>query len=407
MTATSGGVRWAGWYRFVAWLFSQLYYHRVSVIGARHLQAGVPTLCAGLHRNGAVDGYLYFMACPQAVFMISAQLRRSLLGRLLFAGIEVVRDKDEGDRHGNHVAMDHCLELLNGGGTLFVLPEGTSDLGPRHLPFKKGAARILATRLGQGGPVRVLPLGIHYERAWAWQSDVEIVAGEPLDLRVPDGLSDDELVELMHGRIAGALEAVGVNAQNAAVLAEWERIAYAATLGTGRSYFAALKALEGGLPEAIQGAREFERLIGGRRLLRHQGVPLVPIRFLWLYVLAFLTTAPVVVAAMVANIVPLAAGALAARKLADARNVIALWRLLAGAPALILWMSGLAVAAAITGHVAWFAAYAALTWCGLRLVYRVKKLGVAVCNGIFHADIRPALLNYHRQLDQAMRDAGC
>src|SRR5207253_5350070 len=113
-------------------------------------------------------------------FMISTQLRRHLIGRLFFTGIEVVRDKDEGESGTNIEALNHCMKLLRTGGALFVFPEGTSTLGPRHLPFKSGAARILATYLESGSPIQVVPLGITYECPCAFRSRVEVVADGPV-----------------------------------------------------------------------------------------------------------------------------------------------------------------------------------------------------------------------------------
>ena len=64
-----------------------------------------------LHRNGAVDGCVYKSLLPSALFMISVQLRRNLLGRIFFHGIEVVREQDGGgDRNTNADALDQWSE---------------------------------------------------------------------------------------------------------------------------------------------------------------------------------------------------------------------------------------------------------------------------------------------------------
>ncbi|MBS1135262.1 MAG: hypothetical protein H6R02_2403, partial [Burkholderiaceae bacterium] len=74
------------WYVGMARLCRWLYYSRVSVLGREHIPAGGPVLFVALHRNGAVDGCVYASVLPQAVFMISTQLRRSLPGRVFFTG---------------------------------------------------------------------------------------------------------------------------------------------------------------------------------------------------------------------------------------------------------------------------------------------------------------------------------
>jgi hypothetical protein len=75
----------------------------------------------------------------------------------------------------------------------------------------------------------------------------------------------------------------------------------------------------------------------------------------------------IVAAAAIANVIPLAGAWLAGRRLADAPNTIALWRILVGAPLSVLWLAGIAAVGAIVG--AWLpAAYVAITLLGL-LVY--------------------------------------
>src|SRR5262245_49559470 len=133
------------WYLGFRRFCNAVYFARVEVLHPERLPQSGAALYVGTHRNGAVDGFIYHAICPRSVFMISAQLRRSLIGRLFFDGIEVVRAKDraKSDDQTNAPAMQQCLELLRSGGELFIFPEGTSSLGPRHLPFQSGAARLL------------------------------------------------------------------------------------------------------------------------------------------------------------------------------------------------------------------------------------------------------------------------
>jgi 1-acyl-sn-glycerol-3-phosphate acyltransferase len=163
------------WYRFFHNFCTCCYFHRISVVNPQNLPHSRPALYLGLHRNGAVDGLVYHSILSRPRFLISSQLRRSLLGKLFFSGIEVARSKDEGDRGGNPAALEHCRNLLESGRELFILPEGTSSLGPRHLPFRGGAARLLLKYLETGGSIDVIPLGITYECPWAFRSSVEVI----------------------------------------------------------------------------------------------------------------------------------------------------------------------------------------------------------------------------------------
>jgi hypothetical protein len=341
--------------------------------------------------------------------MISTQLRRSALGRLFFAGIEVVRDKDRdgspAERAGNQAALEGCLSHLRGGGELFVLPEGTSDLGPRHLPFKRGAARIAEAYLARGAPLRIVPLGIHYERAWAFRSNVEIVVGEALDTRLPEH-DEEERSAILHRRFTQALEAVGFNVESAAEQERAERLAYAATLGTGHGYFRALKTFERAVPAPVAEALErLDRKCANLALLRHQGVPLVPLGSAWLYAFALLVLGPVVLGALLLNLPPLALSLAASAKLADARNVVALWRILVGLPALGLWTLAVAAAALALGAPWLFVLYAIVSVLGVAAFYRTRKLAISVYNAIRGRAIRGELVELHRRLDAAVSHA--
>ncbi len=388
--------------RLPAWL----YYSRLTVVGRERLPTGGPTLLVGLHRNGAVDAFVYARVAPRAIFMISTQLRRTRLGRIFFSGIEVVREKDSGDRARNERALADSVEHLARGGELFVLPEGTSSLGPRHQPFHRGAARIAASVLDRGVPLRIVPLGIHYERAWAFRSRVTVVVGGAVDTRSDTGTEARDRVETLHRRIGAALEGVGVQFESAERQAKCEQLAYVSTLATDRLYFDSLKRLERGIPEAIQtAASELEVRVSTRRLLRHQGVPLCPMGRLGLYALLLALLTPLVAAAGALNAPPLAAAAWAGRRFPDDRNVIALWRLLVGLPVLAGWSIVMGVVLAALGDWRWLVGYAVASALGIFAWYRYKKLGVATLNGLLHPGLRRPMLDFREtvlgELDRA------
>lgn len=83
------------WYRLLSHLLAFLYYHRVRVLNEQQIPESGPVLFVALHRNGAVDGYVYKSKFPHINFLISVQLRRSWIGRIFFGGIEVARNRDK------------------------------------------------------------------------------------------------------------------------------------------------------------------------------------------------------------------------------------------------------------------------------------------------------------------------
>ena len=415
------------WYEWCHWLCRRVYFERVTLVHLRHLagdsanplrlaqserklggatvvqdrQDDAPpaqaVLYVVLHRNGAVDGFIYGHAVPRGIFLVSTQLLRGFFGRLFFTGIAVARKQDQEDGSHNAAALRECVRVLAEGGELMVFPEGSSSLGPRHLPFKSGAARLALDALAEGVALRIVPLGIHYERAWAFRSKVEVVVGEDILTDMPDGLSDLGRLKEMKRRMTRALEGVGCNFASEAAQEEAECLAYVATLGSARSYFGALKALEaGGLEAVATGWRELQRCLGGRRVLRHQGVALFPVGP-WLGYAALLAVlGPLVLAGALVNLPPLLAAWLAAWRFADGRNVIALWRTLVGVPLGALWFLGMAATLTIGAGWIWSLGYLLLTLGALKSLYRAKKLAVAVWNGLVQRDLMAPAREFHQ-----------
>jgi len=354
-------------------------FERIVIRGKAPEPSGA-TLFVGLHRNGAIDGIAYLPAAPKAAYLLSAQLHRSIWLRTLFPGITVVRQKDrargmEGDNRGS---LDVCVDRLMSGGSLFVLPEGSSTLGPRHLPFRPGAAQMAAAVLSAGRALTIVPLAVHYECAWAWQSRAEVVVGEPLRLEgVPAG------VEELAGLITGALESVGVNVASEAELRTLEALAFIATLG-GFDYSAALKRLEGAAPEGLRESLDaLQATARWSGAWSFQDVPLVPLKSPALEALTLLALAPLGTLAILLNLPPLLLGALAARWLPDGRNVVAFWRALVGLPCAALWAAGVTLTLLVHGA-PWLAlGYIALSTVGLRLIRPLKMRAVAVHNALF------------------------
>jgi 1-acyl-sn-glycerol-3-phosphate acyltransferase len=387
------------WYRLWHGLAAHVYFSRITVRHPERLPEDGPCLYVALHRNGAVDGFVYRQAVPRAVFLISSQLRRSFLARCFFCGIAVTRRGDAGDRSENTAALRECVQLLADGGGLVVFPEGTSSLGPRHLPFRNGAASIALEALGRQVPLRIVPLGIHYEQAWAFRRWVVVVVGEPIATPLPDDLSDSGRLREMKRRLTTALELVGANFPSAAAQEEAGRLACTVALDPSRSFFTSLKSLESGVPESLAAqGRELESRLAGCRALRYQGVALFPEVSWWQDTWRLLLAGPVVLAGGLVNLPPLLAGYLAARQRADGPNVIALWRLLAGLPVALLWWGLVSAVLLGSGLGGWLSGYAILTMSALRLTNRTRQWAVSVWNGL----ICPHLAGPAREFRQSI-----
>lgn len=325
----------------------------------------VPTLYLCLHRNGAVDGWVLQAALRQPLeFLISSQLTRTFFGRLFFGGIAIARSDAEGDRADNAAAFDDCLAWLRNAGSLVVFPEGTSSLGPRHLPFRSGAFHIIHRALASGIPLRVIPVGLHYECAPRFGRRVEVVTGPPIDFGSP---SSPPGIREIRRRATSALENVGINVESRTGLERRERLARLCHRTGKGSFFLALKSLEAGIPHALADSLSTLRRYRGRGPACVDGIPQPPGTSLLADLLPVIVLAPVWLAAVLAQFPVIAAAGLAARRMADGSNVVSLWRILIGMPVCLLW-NGLLLATGVACGVPWIALLAlTLGWTGSRI----------------------------------------
>lgn len=392
-------VSWHTANRAVWRLIGRLAFNRITVVGRERLPLSGAILYVATHRNGALDAAPYTLAVPGALPMVSAQLHRTSLGRFLFQGIPVARAKDRnrGIAADNIEAIERCISLLQNGGQLLVMPEGTSTLDFKHLPFQRGAASIAHAAVNAGIVLSIVPLGVHYEDPTVWQSRVEVLVGEP----VQPHSGDD--VAAIHQLITQGLESVGASFASDDAQRNAEALAYASTLGTEASYALSLKYFEQAKPETLaEIVQPLASVAQREHLCLHQGVPLIPILPWPLYALYWLVLVPLVAGFFLLNLPVLTVGFVASWKLPDAPNVVAFWRMAAGLPTGMVWAALVSTAFAIVYGFMGVAFYWCLTIGGIGAWYRFRKLSVALCNGLFHAGARPALLRAYRGLKDRM-----
>ena len=321
----TGRLRSGPWHRGLAWLLRNFYF-RVRVVGASPVsRPGQVILCS--HRNGAIDGYLLLAAFPDAKFLVSVQLLRNPLLRLMFGGIPVARDKDVA-RYGvskqqfpNPIAAG--MACLQAGGCLAIFPEGSSEWGPHPLPYEPGAARIVRMALAEGLAVEVVPVGLFYDAPDRFRSRAEVLVGEAIAL--PARGDDDK--RAWEARIRAALnqglDAVSVNCPDAASFADVETLART-DAGRGDSYALAFKAHE-------TKARAGEALAVAAAAVDPPAA--APRRF-WNWPCS---------AAFVVLLAPVLALAGWAGSKADGRNTTSFFRLAGGFAAALLWLPTLAL----------------------------------------------------------------
>lgn len=316
-----------GWFQHaLPWLVTRLFLGEVRLVGGERIPAAGPVLFVGWHRAGLMDGWAYSQALPRpTVFLLAARLRTKPLLRLLVDGIEVARGKDGGDpaqnRRRNAAALAACRAELEAGRTVFVFPEGTSGLGPSHLPFEPGAAL-----LARACPAAtIVPLAIHYVHPTRIGTDVEVVVGQPF------GVVPGTTPAVAQARLTAALEETGVTFADGAAQRAAETAARAAWR-RGESYAAALAGRPG------------------------DGVAVRPEGGGWTGLRASLG-----LVARALNLPALLVARLAGRLMADGDNVVLAWAVMAGLPAACLWALALPAGLWAAGLPGWAAAYLAVT----------------------------------------------
>jgi 1-acyl-sn-glycerol-3-phosphate acyltransferase len=349
------------------------YFRTVRVHGQDRLPGSGTVLYACVHRNGAVDGLVMETVLDDALGVAGKNLTRSALLRLLLGEHVAIHrhPATPAENRENLRQLKKVAALAVGGKPVAMFPEGTSKLGPNLLPVRKGMAYLarLAVKEGRGEPVRIVPVGLHYERGFAFRSAVEVTFGAPLTVTEADVRDLDALTE----RITEAMGTVAVSFRDAEEQRRGELFADLATaLDPGASHRrACLDYASGQVPEAVREA--FDAAVAGRD--RHGSPPVLPHGGLVLGTLEFLFLTPIILAALAANLLPVLGGVIAARIMADDDNVITLWRLLAGLP---LWcVQGLGYCLWAAFHPAWAlpmaAGYVASSLIGAAVYWRWKR----------------------------------
>ena len=390
------------WFRVLYRLISAFAFNRITVTGPTSDGKG-PVLYVGLHRNGAIDGAVYRRVAPKAKMTLSSQLRRKAWMRAIFDGIEIVRPQDmekDGARVSNDESFAKAAAFLANDGELLFFPEGTSDLGPRHLKFRTGVAKLIRTTLQQIPSLKVVPLAAHYEDAPTWQSNVDIRVGEAIEFT-----GTPSVPEIM-SKLTPALEEIGLDCETAQERRTVEALAYAATLGNKDiPYSKALKALADA-HETFGTKLALARTLGGP--LQHQGIPLTPVKHAWAYGVALCVLFPFQLFVLGLNYAPYMVMEHLVDRLADAPNVRSLWRALTGLALLSFW--GCVVMTPLLLVLDWRAV--PLYWLGtvvqIKTLYRTKKVFVTVANCV--ADFSDpkrmgpsALLELHTELTDYVR----
>ncbi len=307
--------------RLLSTLYAYSYFRHIVYVNRYKENAGKMLVLS--HRNGAIDGYVYHSVFRNVRFLLARQLQRNAVLRFLFPGIAVYRPKDKSNSaHENMTAVRTCISTLqNKQYRLGLFPEGTSQLGPKPLPYQMGYAKI-AVMAAQENPFKVTPCAIFYDDPTCMGGQVFIVQAKSVS--VLDNLSAQEI----HQQVLASANQVLMSYETAENQLVAHQAAVMAMLSGQISYVEALYKI-GENPMILAQARAYCKNPAVQSCLLYKKCPIFPRNFcisLWVV----LITMPIVIPTFLFNIIPVLIGWLGGRFLADADNTVSLWRTLTG-----------------------------------------------------------------------------
>lgn len=220
--------------RGIAGVALRWFYADVTIVGAANAAREGPLLVVVNHPNSLVDVLVASRAVGRRLtFTAKATLFTNPISRMLLAWIGVIplrRLSDEDGEPGpsrNAEAFGAITHVLKAGGAILIFPEGRSNDEPAMSPLRTGTARIALHARGEGGVpgLRVLPIGLVFERKDAPRSRILAIVGETLDLDSWRAADPARAVSQLTAEIDGRLRALTLNYSTVAEAAMNARLA--------------------------------------------------------------------------------------------------------------------------------------------------------------------------------------
>lgn len=187
-----------GFWRGLVRALARLYYPRIEVTGGELIPREGPVLLVANHPNSLMDPVLLGIAAGRPVrSMAKAPLFDvPVMGAVLRAlgMVPAYRGSDDAKLVTKNLeSLAAAARQLAAGGVMGIFPEGKSHDATQLALVRSGAARlamqavVAAAKEGTGGRqgatlgLRVVPVGINYERKERFRSAVWIKVGRPID----------------------------------------------------------------------------------------------------------------------------------------------------------------------------------------------------------------------------------
>lgn len=177
--------------RILVLYIQKVYYDDPVVINESFLKIDKPTIVVSNHPNTLLDAVFAAAAVNKQVnFLANYSLYKSVFGNWFFSTfycIPIQRPEDVQEQPiDNKDSLLRSHEFLAQGGNLYIAVEGYSiqTIGTREL--KTGTARIALSTESENDwdiDIQILPIGLNYDKADRFRSNLVLNAGEPFNVR--------------------------------------------------------------------------------------------------------------------------------------------------------------------------------------------------------------------------------
>ncbi len=177
--------------RIWARLTAAVVLRRYVVTGRENIPKNGPVIFAVNHQSAFLDPVLIGISCGRKPWYLTrAGVFVNPVVRYILRAIHmlpVYRNRDQVNvRTANHSTFERSSEILCGGGSLLIFPEGNHGMMKMlRTPLRKGLARIaLGTLTAPNSPsdILIVPVGINYEHPTRIRTDVLIRYGQPVSV---------------------------------------------------------------------------------------------------------------------------------------------------------------------------------------------------------------------------------
>lgn len=168
------------------------FYSEYIIHGAENIPTQGPVIFAPNHLNALMDALAIHSATPDnyaTIFLARADMfrKKKVADFLTFAKIMPafrIRDGFEQLEKNNEV-FERCVEVLEHGNTMGIMPEGNQELENRIRPLVKGIFRVAFAaqqKIGMGKTVKIIPVGLDYGSFVKSQNHIIVNFGKAIDV---------------------------------------------------------------------------------------------------------------------------------------------------------------------------------------------------------------------------------